>query len=56
MRTLDLFWKTNQDWYDYTDDAEAKPFLTDKAPIEAKESFKRYLKQKEMIKSNKKAS
>lgn len=47
MKALDLYWATNPDWYDYTDDENAKPFLTDKATQEAKESFQRYLKQKE---------
>lgn len=49
MKALDLYWKSNPDWYDYTDDDLAEPFLTDKAPPEAVESFKRYLEQ---IKSN----
>ena len=47
MKALDLYWKSNPDWYDYTDDEDAKPFLTEKAPAEAKESFERYLKQKQ---------
>ena len=52
VRSLDLYWKTNPDWYDYTDDEDpdAKPFLTDKAPPEAVESFKRYLEQKKEMK------
>lgn len=52
MRSLDLYWATNPDWYDYTDDEDpnAKPFLTDKAPPEAVESFKRYLAQKKEMK------
>ena len=37
-----LYWKTNPEWYDY-DDAE-KPYLTEKATDEAKESFKNYIK------------
>lgn len=37
-----LFWKTNPDWYDY--DENEKPYLTDKAPEKAKESFENYLK------------
>jgi hypothetical protein len=36
-----LFWGTNPDWYDY--DENEHPYLTDKAPEEAKESFKKYL-------------
>ena len=46
MKAHDLYWATNPEWYDYTDDDDAKPFLTDKATAEAKESFKRYLEQK----------
>ena len=36
-----LYWKTNPQWYDY--DENDFPFLTDNAPEEAKESFKKYL-------------
>lgn len=56
MRALDLYWKTNPEWYDYAneeeyDDEFAEPYLTDKAPEEARESFNRYMKQiKEMRK------
>lgn len=35
-----LYWKTNPDWYDY--DENEQPYLTEKAPEEAKESFKKY--------------
>mgnify|MGYP007038212369 FL=1 len=34
-------WKSNPEWYDY--DESEEPFLTEKAPIEAQESFKKYL-------------
>lgn len=46
MTLLDLYWMTNPDWYDYTDDETPVPFLTEAAPPEAKESFARYLEQK----------
>lgn len=46
MRTLDLYWMTNPDWFDFTDDDDALPFLTEDAPIEAKKSFERYLEQR----------
>ncbi len=45
-----LYWKTNPDWYDY--DENEKPYLTDKAPEEAKESFQNYL---ELIERQKEA-
>ena len=38
-------WKTNPEWYDY--DENEKPYLTDKAPKEARESFEKYLDLKE---------
>ncbi|MBR6242746.1 MAG: hypothetical protein IKQ90_04540 [Ruminococcus sp.] len=44
-----LFWGTNPDWYDY--DENEQPYLTDKAPEEARESFKRYM---ELIERQKK--
>lgn len=51
MKAVDLYWSENPEWYDYTDDENAEPFLTEKAPPEAVESFKRFLKQtKEMKK------
>ena len=48
MKSLDLYWKTNPDWYDYTDDEDpnAEPYLTEKAPPEAVASFNHYLEQK----------
>ncbi|MBR6395315.1 MAG: hypothetical protein IKS13_10945 [Ruminococcus sp.] len=36
-----LYWKTNPEWYDY--DENEQPYLTDKAPLEAREAFKKYL-------------
>lgn len=55
MRNLDLYWMTNPDWYDYPDDDNAVAFLTEKAPVEARESYERYLEQKKG-KHNAKAS
>lgn len=40
-----LYWFTNTEWYDY--DENEKPYLTEKAPEKAKESFEEYLKLKE---------
>lgn len=51
MRKLDYYWKTNPDWYDYTDDDAAEPFLTEAAPAEAKASFEHYLEQIKTMKS-----
>lgn len=42
MKKLDLFWKTNRDWWEYRNGV---PVLKDNAPAEAKESYERYLKQ-----------
>ena len=39
-----LYWMTNFEWYDY--DENEKPYLTDKAPEKAKESFRNYLELK----------
>ena len=46
MTKYDLYWKTNPEWYNYTDDEDAAPYLTEAAPPEARESFKRYLEEK----------
>lgn len=51
MRTLDLFWLTNPEWYDYTDDNEGELFLVDDAPPEARASYERYLEQKKAVNS-----
>ena len=40
-----LYWMTDPDWYDYDDND--KPYLTDKAPEKAQESFQRYLELKQ---------
>lgn len=44
-----LYWLTNSDWYDY--DKNEKPYLTEKAPEKAKDSFKNYIELKEHEKS-----
>lgn len=41
-----LYWMTDPDWYDYDDND--KPYLTDKAPEKAQESFQRYLELKQI--------
>jgi hypothetical protein len=41
-----LYWKTNSDWYDY--DENENVYLTNKAPKEAIQSFKKYQKIKEI--------
>ena len=51
MRKLDLYWMTNHDWFDYTDDDKAEPFLLDDAPTEARASYERYLEQIKTMKS-----
>lgn len=44
-----LYWFTNSEWYEYDDNEN--PYLTEKAPQKAQESFKKYieLKEKEKI-------
>ena len=42
MRKVDLFWKSNHDWWTYKN---GFPVLKESAPPEAKESYKRYLEQ-----------
>ena len=49
MTKLDLYWMDNPAWFDFTDDEDAKPFLTDNAPEEAKKSFEHYLEQIEKL-------
>lgn len=44
-RIMPYFFK-NKDWY-YFDEEKKEYFLTDKAPPEAIESYKEYLKEKE---------
>ena len=41
-----LYWKTNPEWYDY--DNNEQPYLTEKAPEKAQESFKNYLYTKDL--------
>lgn len=49
MRKLDLFWKTNREWYYYDD--ELNVHIKSSAPDDAKESFKNYLEQKKDAKA-----
>ena len=42
MKKLDLYWRSNRDWWEYKDNI---PVIKDSAPPEAKESYKRYLEQ-----------
>lgn len=42
MRRLDLYWKSNRDWWEYKDHV---PTLKDSAPPEAVLSYQRYLEQ-----------
>lgn len=44
MRTLDLYWKSNKDWWYYDD--SFIPRLKDSAPPDAQESYARYKEQK----------
>ena len=46
MKKMDLYWASNPEWYDFTDEDEPKLFLTEKAPPEARKSFERYLEQR----------
>ena len=43
MRKLDLYWKSNRDWWEY--DKDFYPVLTENAPKEVWESYLRYLEQ-----------
>lgn len=49
MTSADIrFWKSNHEWYDYDENDE--PYLTEKAPPEARESFEKlmeFLKEEE---------
>jgi len=49
MKKLDLYWMENTDWFEFADDEEAKPFLTEAAPPDVRESFAHYLKQLEEL-------
>lgn len=46
MKKLDLYWMSNPEWFDFSDDENAEPYLTEKAPPEARKSFERYLEQR----------
>ena len=55
MTKYDLYWKTNPEWYNYTDDEDEFPQLTEAAPPEARESFARYLEEKKRHKERREA-
>lgn len=42
MKKLDLYWKSNREWWEYIDHI---PTVKDSAPPEAKASYKNYLEQ-----------
>lgn len=42
MKKVDLFWKSNKEWWEYRN---GTPVLKENAPPEARESYERYLKQ-----------
>ena len=44
MRKLDLYWRSNKNWFHWTENGDA--IINDDAPKEAQESYKRYLEQK----------
>lgn len=42
MRKVDLYWKSNRDWWEFI---EHIPTIKESAPPEAQESYKKYLQQ-----------
>ena len=44
MTTLDLYWKSNKDWFHWEG---FKAVLNNDAPPEAKKSYENYLRQKQ---------
>lgn len=42
MKKIDLYWKSNREWWEYKDHI---PTIKESAPEKAKESYKRYLEQ-----------
>ena len=42
MKKIDLFWQSNDDWWEVKNNIQV---VRDDAPPEAKESYARYLKQ-----------
>lgn len=42
MRKLDLFWRSNRDWWEFKNHI---PVIKEDAPPEAKASYARYLEQ-----------
>ena len=49
MRKYENFWQSNPDWYYFKN---GLPVLSENAPEEAKESFKRYLEQHNVTNQN----
>lgn len=45
MTKYDLYWQSDPSWYGYEECDDIKWFLTENAPIEARESFERFLEQ-----------
>ena len=45
-----FYWNSNTDWYEY--DENDNPYLTEKAPDKAKESFENYLELQDKIKES----
>ena len=44
MRKLELYWRTNSDWFHF--DENLRAVINDDAPEEAKESYRRYMEQR----------
>lgn len=44
MRNFDLFWASNREWYEWTENGDR--VLKETAPKEAKDSYARYLEQR----------
>ena len=42
MKKLDLYWKSRREWWEFRNHVQ---IVKDDAPIEAKESYKRYIAQ-----------
>ena len=55
MTKYDLYWMSNSEWYNYTDEEEPVPYLTEAAPPEARESFARYLEERKRHKERRDA-
>lgn len=48
MKKLDLYWKSNREWWEYKDHI---PAIKSSAPTEAKQSYERYLEQIKDVKA-----